>query len=351
MRKLLGVLLAFGLMVPACLGADPWRYVHPRAKVLAGIEWRRFAGSALGAEVRKQANLTGMKAMGSLDLVDSVDRVLISSPGRVGAPGKQEASVVVVMSGRFDLAQVRQVLGVQGGVARRYGTVEVLAPKANLGGSSFEMALVDAQTLLLAEPAELRAVLSGERQTSALAAFCQRGRELGVRNDIWVVATVPEGQLADSGNPQMKMLSEVKEVEAGASFRNGFGLLVNLTTGSEDSAKSLAGGLQMLSAMALMQQADQPQMAELGKKLHVAAAGPVVQVTLALDAAEVERSLASLRHSFTPQKAAFAARPVYRGTGVVPLPPPVEAEKPPEKQVARIYGLDEGTKEIPVTKP
>jgi hypothetical protein len=350
MHKLLCGLLAAGLIVPACPGADAWHYVHPQAKMLAGIEWRRLAQSPAGAELRKQMDLAGKTAMGGLDLFDSVDRVLISSPGGASTPGNPETPVVVVVSGRFNLPQLRQVLSKQGLTARRYGIVEVLCSKGKPGFPPLHLALLDAQTLVLGAEADLRTLFTSDGRPAALAVFCQRGRELSVRNDLWMVATVPAGQLAEPANPQAKMLSEVKQVEAGASFRSGFELLVNLTTSSEDSARSLATGIQIFATMALTQQAGQPQIAELGRKLRIAPAGPVVQIALSLDAAELERGLASLRQASAAHMPQIAVRPVYRGNTLVPAPS-AQPEKPPEKQVIRIYGLDEGTKEIPITKP
>jgi hypothetical protein len=85
-----------------------------------------------------------------------------------------------------------------------------------------------------------------------------------------------------------------------------------------------------------------------------------VHLRLALDEGELERGLQSLKASMPKGLGPVEVRPVYKGDKNVTWPgvkvqPPASARleppKLPEKQVIRIYGLESGTKEIPVTNP
>jgi hypothetical protein len=65
----------------------------------------------------------------------------------------------------------------------------------------------------------------------------------------------------------------------------------------------------------------------------------------------MERSLNAFRAPSPEKEFTVTARPVYRGDATRTWQPPAEAEKPPEKQVVRIFGLENGPKDVLLTKP
>jgi len=168
-----------------------------------------------------------------------------------------------------------------------------------------------------------------------------RAAELDAANDFWAVVSNPN--VLSSGRLQGFLagddLSELGQgMEFGLSFRDGIGLSVSLKTGSDAMAKHLVDQITQGIKLSLKDKPSNPALAEMGKKLKVAAAGATVSMNLHLTREEVERS------SRLYQASVKNAPPAP----LVPLnlevqPPP----KPEEKMVIRIDGLDGGPREVP----
>jgi len=82
------------------------RFVHPDAKALISIDWKRVRQSHLGTMIReKWIDGSPGGAIPGVEFLDDIDRFVISSPGRNPIFGStEEAPMLVVVAGHFDLA-------------------------------------------------------------------------------------------------------------------------------------------------------------------------------------------------------------------------------------------------------
>src|ERR1700683_5527693 len=113
MRRILPGLDLTVLRAPVAAMGQPnpalWRFVNPNAKALIGIDWARIRPLQAGAMIREQGlTAGGLAAVPGLDLLDAIDRVLISSPGKNSSDDSAESPILIAIHGRFDAAQVRQ---------------------------------------------------------------------------------------------------------------------------------------------------------------------------------------------------------------------------------------------------
>ena len=105
--------LAFAvLLVPIVASgqADPalLRFVYPNAKALISIDWARIRQSQAGAMIREKWLNTGFAAaIPGIELINDIDRVLISSPGKTETGENAEAPVLIALYGHFDAAKVK----------------------------------------------------------------------------------------------------------------------------------------------------------------------------------------------------------------------------------------------------
>jgi hypothetical protein len=95
------------------------------------------------------------------------------------------------------------------------------------------------------------------------------------------------------------------------------------------------------------------------EKVRIVSMRSDVRLSLQLDETELDKSFRSLRAALPGGMQPVQVRPVYRGEktitwpsveagGATPAPAVAEAQKPPERQVIRIYGAEGGTREIPL---
>jgi hypothetical protein len=354
-------LLLAGICAPEAVRAQSvWRYTHPESKIMLGVEWRRVASSKLGQELRatmSKADTQGFSGLEQLNLFDSADRIVFSAPMPAQAKPASPNQGLVVVEGRFDWAKLRTAMLAQGARARMHGGREMLVTK-KAGGMDGVLALAEPGMLVAGDQKSVEAALAGATMPET-ASLYRRATSLAARNDIWLVAAVPPGAISAEAGPQAKMLADVTGFEFGLNLRRGMGVELSVATKSKESAETLAGGLRMMLGMAAMQQTNQPEMAALVEKVRIASTRSDVRMSLHLDDAELDKSFRSLRTALPGGMQPVQVRPVYRGEktitwpsveagGSAQTPAVAEAQKPPERQVIRIYGAEGGTREIPL---
>lgn len=337
-----------------------WRYAHPEAKALIGIEWSRILNSPLGQQMRQKITESGMSEMEGLDFLDDIDRVFISSPGNPEGETEQQPPVVIAARGRFDLAKVREIAAAKMTAVSSYQSIEILE-QHEAGNVSMAMALVDSRTILLGDSESVMAAidyhLAADPGMASNPLFL-RAVELAAGNDLWIVAHASPSDFSKATTDQAPFLKDVERIEAGLSFQDGLGLQLNLGTASEDSAQTLAGGLQFMLAMLLSGQQNQPGMPNFSEKLRVSTDGSMVRLAFSLDQSELEQAFNQVESSVASSLGGAGdveVRAAVRGDGEwnmgsqpheMAVSPPVV----PENQVIRIYGLENGPREIPFGK-
>jgi len=333
------LLLCLPAAICAAQNSPRWRFVHPHARVIAGLEWRRALDSPLGRELRREFEKSEFASLEGLDIMTGLEGVLISSPGQNPVRPGDDAPVVIAAEGGFDLNRVRKsVLGSD--IAKRtYHGVEMYAPKRE-GGQRMTLGLVNERVLLFGDVKCLEAAIDRDAALPGTS-LERRAAELAAANELWIVTDGMPSQVAGGRTPQIPMLEEITGIDAGLAVREGLGLQLNATARSADAARALANSLGMMLHLSAAQYKNQPEVADLVRKLHIGADGALVRVALAIDRAEIERGMASLR----AHRPALSVRAVMRGD----TPAETAAVLPPEeeKRTIFVHGLEGGTREIP----
>jgi hypothetical protein len=136
----------------------------------------------------------------------------------------------------------------------------------------------------------------------------------------------------------------------GVSFQSGLGLEVNLGAKTPESAAELAAGAKLMLGMLLASHQPKEGGPNLAEKLHIGAEKSLVTLALHLNQDELQ---SGIRQFTSSVKAGVMASSAPGGADGAPdqawaweqskpaAPPPA-----PRDRKVRIYGLDEGTREI-----
>ncbi len=301
-------------MAPSLAAGDvaPWQFVHPNAKALIGVDWRAMAASPLSAAIRKQ--LPGSQAEG-LEFVEQLDRLLVSSPGP-GSAGQKDAPFLVYLEGRFNLRELRQRAAEEGARAGAYKLVEVLSSK-NLADPS--IAILGPREILLGDRQSVIMAIDHRNALPGNNPLTERAAQLAAANEIWVVFATPPRAISADKFAAVPFAGDIESLEGGLSLKEG-DVRLRLNAKSPGAAKVLAANVQAMLTLV----ASRSGAADALRNLDVAIEGASVRLALHVD----------------PRQWAPPA----------PVLAKAEPQKPPERQVIRIYGLDEGVREIPFSK-
>ena len=356
--KLLVLLLA--VTRSAFAQTNAWELGHPDAKLLVGVDLKSLRESSVGQSIREQMHAqpaataapsplqASFQAM-AFGILDQIDRVFLSSPANTAPGAKNNPPFLLVVEGRFPMAQLKPFLQ---GPARPYRGAQVYrtsktdSTKTNLTKTdTTSVAILDEGTLLLGDEKSVLAAL--DRRGRALApasTLLARAQVLAFTHDFWAIADAPLSKFqpasASPGNPVASALtsqiaSQIKGIEAGLSLRDGFQFELNLATDSEATAAQMSQVISAQIQTAMLAQATRPEEAEMVRKLQIGAEGNRMRVNLALTADE-----------FRQLQAAQAARAMAAARAPQP---PVRAAKPATPGKIVIYGLEGGPREIQTT--
>jgi hypothetical protein len=338
-----------------------WRYAHPQAKILAGVEWHRLATAPLASQLKQQfekemggLSLANLPKMPALDFLSGIERIFVSSPGeskRV-AGRKRNPQFVAALQGRFDLAQVRQAIARDGARATLYKGVVLLVPAGPAGDQC--IGLVSPQVLLFGDRVGVQSAL--DNHGSALppspeqARLYARAAELADGNDLWLAGAISPADLAADVAPEARILADVQSFEAGLSLQSGLGLQVNLNTKTEEGARAIGTAIQGMLGLFAMQAQNDPQTAEFLKKLKIASGPSRVSLALHVDQTEMEKNLGAwFTKAYATGPGPVSLRPKVTGEPPAPVESAaVHPPEPPKPAVIRIYGAQGGTREIPL---
>jgi hypothetical protein len=337
---LLAPVIAHAQTDPALL-----RFVPNDAKALISIDWKRVRQSPVGTMIRQK--WVDGSAIPGVELLNDIDRVVISSQGRnpVDAPSPAEdAPMLIAVGGHFDLARVREILSTQGAKPQMFNNVQVYRPQGT-SGKEMAFVLLDAQTILIGDPRSVFASLertafpiSAPDATSLLA----RAAQLDINYDAWALMTTP-GVLASDRLMAMftggELGTEAQGFEIGFSLRSGLTVDTTVMFQSEAAAKRMSSELGRLLKLAIKDKMSEPAMLDMEKKLKIASEGSLVKIAMRMTQPELDKNaqIFAVSHK-TAAAPAADVRPLVISSSAPPKP---------AKQVIRIEGLDEGTREIP----
>jgi hypothetical protein len=306
MNRIVSVCLLAILSITPALAASPsvsmpsfWRYAHPEAKALIGIEWNQIINSPIGQKLRQQIEAKAPGELGGAELIDRVGRIFITSPGSAPGDTTGHAPAVMAIQGDFDLTQIRELAAGSASGTDSYASIEIVHFQQSESTPS-ALALVSPQLLLLGDETSIRAAidhyLAGDPDQASDPLFLHAS-ELAAANDIWMVTHTSPSDFSQQGLEQAQFLNDVETIEAGLSLQSGLGLEVNLRTSNSQSAMEIASGLQMMLGMLLAAQSNNTGGPNLADKLDVAADDTTVRLALHLDDSEVEQAFSQMASS------------------------------------------------------
>ncbi len=366
MKQIAAVCLIVGVLSTGAWTAETsvsmpslWRYAHPEARALVGIEWSRFLKSPMGRQLRQKMSESASRDSKALEIFDKIQQVFISSPGKLTRNAAEQPPMVVAVQGEFDPDMIRKLVADKTTGVSTYRSVEILEGNKK-GNRSMALALIDPQTLLVGDLDSVEAAIDHQFEADpgqATDPLFLRAAKLAAHNDLWLVTDASPSDFSSNTAKRPEFLNDINGIEAGVSFQDGLGLQLNLGTTSDESAAKLAAGLQLITGMMLSSRNNKPGMPNLMEKLKVSVDGSAVNLAMRLDQKELEQSLGEFGKSMLPGFVQASAgdlqiRPKVGSDGDWDWGPPRQraAAEPPRKQVIRIYGLEEGTREIPYSR-
>jgi hypothetical protein len=325
-----------------------WRYVHPQAKTLIGVDLRAVSQSPLWKKIAADFEKSGWKQQVShqgLDFVKDIDQILLSSPTLPSNARQLEgASVVLAMQGRFQLDKLRSSISAKGAKSSSYKGVPLLLQD---GKTDIVLALVSPKLLVLGDPKSLRAAI--DHYETSIAAMSdepmfQRATELATLYDAWVVSDAPPA--AGPQSPTAQMLKDVRGFEGGISFRDGLALELNLQTDSPGKARELTDGLRVLLQFATMGPQQDPMVKDLVQRLRIQTDDTRASFAILWKQDEVLGLVDNLKTKAV--QAAFGA-PAGPIPAAAPLPDS-EPKPPSGPLVVKIFGMDEGPRDVVISR-
>jgi hypothetical protein len=152
-----------------------------------------------------------------------------------------------------------------------------------------------------------------------------------------VLAGISPSRLQPAGMNLGAMLEEIAGVEVGLSIRDGMDLDLSILTKTPKVAEQLreraAQQLQAVLASRASAQLGDGQATDFLRRVQLSAAGNRLRVKMTMTQAEVDRQIRMMRASAAAPKREMAVR---------------AAPEPRPSPKIRIYGLDDGVREIPL---
>jgi hypothetical protein len=232
------LLLAF--LASTCLWAQlpqaVLRIADPNAQALFGVEWSRIANSQYINEMRSKFG-GELKDVKGLEFLENLDRVMLSvTPGARGG----KASVLIVVEGRFNVADVRKLIIEQKATPQRFRGIEIFKAPQGKGADEMDLAILSGQTILAGDRPSLLAAIERAQvavRDAAPNSIHRRAATLAAKSDVWGVAS-PEIisamglkeiggqlQLAAGNDPfAQQILKVLSNVENGGPIEFGFNL-------------------------------------------------------------------------------------------------------------------------------
>jgi len=327
-----------------------WELALPNAKYLGAIDLRRvrespFARtfeSQLAGSVLQNGTITvripGIDRLN--DFVKVTDRIFVSSTGAGSTPATE---FLGVLEGPFQPLQLQALLQGSGTIYRGIGVYRLST------SGDLSVALLAQGIVLFGDEKSIFGALDrwGRVAPDARSGVLARVAALASRNDFWMFwpdfpsVTLPFGR---------KSPAEIEQIELGFTYRDAMGINMSYTLASEATAKKFAQFYSTLARNITPAQASQRMGFDLIRRSQVSSEGNRALLHISLtreNAAQLfETALTSL-NPLTFTAPGDGQVPSFNPAASVTSSPKSEPESTTPKKI-KIYGLEDGVKEIPV---
>ncbi len=361
MHRTFLILFAFTAVLFGESPEPAWELVHPDAKLLVGIEVRNLGASPTiqflrsqiadqVSQITKQINsqpMTGTFLKSSAwQLLTDIDRVLISTPSDLNSSASAAAAIgsmqpppkdkrnppfLVILEGEFPAEHLR-LLTSSKHYAFRGSEIYFNPVKKN---DAF-VAVLNNKTVLFGDQKSVQGAIERSGHEPLKSRLVDRAKTLAASNDIWIVATALRSE-PSSGLPFASF--QIDSADIALNLHQGLSLDLGLDADSESTAHSLeqavSSQLQFLTAT----QQNNPDAADLMRRLEIHTEGNRVQFHVAMTEEELEKQI---RNAQAMRLAAGSP-----GSNSFPKPEP----QPQGPRTVKIFGLDDGVREIPFGSP
>jgi hypothetical protein len=327
-----------------------WRFIYPSAKAVINIDWARIRQSQAGAMIREQFLTPGaMPAIPGIELLNDIDRVLISSPGKNSSDDSAETPILIAIQGHFETAKVRQLFTRLGAKAQSYNSFQVYRPQGK-DPKDTAWVLFDSGTILFGDAPSIFSALDRSQFSSPpleSGSIVARATQLAANYEFWVIMDATEIMASDQVAALFRggeWMSEAQGFDAGLNLNTGLAADVIVRFSSEAAAKRVTNELSRMMNLAGKDKSTGAEVQDIARKLKFSLDGSATKISLRLTPQELEKSAQAFAasHKASAQMAASAG-----ASQALPDPPPV----PAKPGVIRIEGLDEGPREIPFLEP
>ncbi len=320
-----------------------WGYLPRNPKGLMGFNMERFAqniqqlGQNMGAQMglKGKPGVTTRQSPQDFAALAGVKEVVMTLPEQAG-----------IATGSFTVAALRKASAGRTITEERYKNALLFIDRAK---PNLTAALVDPSTLLVGDRAAIETMIDRGPVAGPHPLYA-RSRRIAAANEIWVIASDFSAVAKDlpMGPMSTEDLNSVKEVEMGLSMAKGIGIDATFLTDSPAAAQKLAGKLRADATK------DMPPGAPLGDALQIAHQDNRVTMKFEFDFAalfaEMGKAMVQGMKQGMEEMGKQMQNPAPRAAG---RPPVANAARPPEPApakpgVIKIYGLDEGPREIKV---
>ena len=309
-------------------GAQPadWRFADPGAQLIGGVEVHALLNSplvkaALDQVAAKMGNAAPMMQM-TLGTLSGVSQVYFSVTTRHANAGQQqEPETIMMIRGTLDDAVARAFLQGAGAAARSQ------PPQPNM-----EMSRVDANTILVASPALLSAAVRRIQRPSPAqpAPLLARARTLSEGNDFWIGGSLPD-------IPAVALIAGgIKGLALGLSLQNDLRLQLAVDMPTAETAQQMAAQVRK-SMDETRQNKNSPDM-----KVETKVEGTTLRIAASMDGAQVLQVLTERLKDGLPAPGALLGGGPTKSVSTPSQPP-----APQRPRSVKIYGLDDGPKEVP----
>ncbi|MGD1090947.1 MAG: hypothetical protein ABSB35_03030 [Bryobacteraceae bacterium] len=331
MHRLCVSIAAFSLCLANAAGQSTpsaLEFTHPDAKALIGLDIRSLRQSSVaqifGSDIKQTG--VGMFQFPGMEILDDVDQIAVSSPGPEEGGKKENPPFLLIATGHFAPEHVGPLLH---GEHQTYNDVKIYPMGDNMG-----LAMLNPQTIVLGDVPSIKGAIDhrGAKNPNSLVT---RGAAMSSSYNVWLIATISPSAFQPGAVSFGRFVQDIRGIDAGISLHEGMDLDVGVLTSTPEAAeligKLITNGMQT----ALTSKLDIKEALNVARKVQVSSDGNRIHVKFALTQEELENQIRTMRKA-PPTTNLRIAEPTSAPVNRAP-------------QTIRIYGLDDGVREIPVS--